>query len=191
MCRSIFFALPFMGLILFLSLPGIVRSAEAGTYKYQSRFFTISYDNPDQLKKFARKVQPDALTSTLNKVFLGDSNNSNGTNLDRFIDRLFQRIQIILDMPMPKLHVGIELHWDQQEISEAYRQTMGTGTDSQAFYSQATNTIHLQVEKLSIGILAHEMAHAILDHFFVIRPPPKISEMLCQYVDKEISSGNF
>jgi hypothetical protein len=42
-----------------------------------------------------------------------------------------------------------------------------------------------------MGILAHEMGHAVIDHYFVIKPPPKIAELLCHYVDTEISARNF
>ena len=42
-----------------------------------------------------------------------------------------------------------------------------------------------------LSTLAHEMGHAVIDHYFVIRPPSKVAEMLCEYVDKEISSQPF
>jgi len=36
---------------------------------------------------------------------------------------------------------------------------------------------------LNENILAHEMGHCIIDHYFVILPPRKIQEMLAVYVD--------
>ena len=36
--------------------------------------------------------------------------------------------------------------------------------------------------QLNENILVHEMAHCIIDHYFVILPPRKIQEMLAVYV---------
>jgi hypothetical protein len=33
------------------------------------------------------------------------------------------------------------------------------------------------------GILAHEMAHAIIDQFLTVRPPSATAEILARYVD--------
>jgi hypothetical protein len=127
----------------------------------------------------------------MNTIFLGEKLVSKDASLAEFLDTLFKRVQQILDMPLPVQRVHIRLLKDQEEISKVYASIMGKPTKSPAFYWKTTNTIYLQTKKLSIGILAHEMGHAVIDHYFVIRPPPKIAEMLTQYVDKEISSQAF
>jgi hypothetical protein len=48
----------------------------------------------------------------------------------------------------------------------------------------------ITAEDFRVGMLGHEMGHCILDHYFAIQPPTKIAEMLCHYVDREISSGS-
>jgi hypothetical protein len=93
-------------------------------------------------------------------------------------------------MPLPRSKIRIKLHQNQKELSKTIAGITGNATDAPAFYWQKTKTIHLQTEKLSIGILAHEMAHAVVDDFFVIQPPPKIKELLSQFVDREISTEN-
>jgi STE24 endopeptidase len=35
-------------------------------------------------------------------------------------------------------------------------------------------------------VIAHEMGHAAIDHYFAIKPPEKIAEMLAQYVDMHL-----
>jgi hypothetical protein len=40
------------------------------------------------------------------------------------------------------------------------------------------NTIYLNVDDLHEELLAHEMAHAIIDHYLLVRPPPATAEIL-------------
>jgi len=107
------------------------------------------------------------------------------------VDQLFQRVQILLNMPQPRLKIHIQIYQDQEELSEVYEMITGKPTKMPAFYLKKTNTIYLQKEKLSTGILAHEMAHAIISHYPGVYPDREITESLCQYIDKEISMRGF
>ena len=181
-----------------------VKCAASQERFYQTKLATIYYNKEEQLEEFAKKIRPGSLTRVLNKIFLGKNAKCSDGELGESVDTLFRRVQLALDMRQPKLRVNIRLHANQKSLHRAYVDIIGgssaeavgqTGrknsTGPIAFYRKETNTIHLQPEKLTIGVLAHEMGHATIDHYFVIRPPPKIAEMLCQYVDKEISADNF
>ena len=163
----------------------------AEEYFSPSKRIIIEYQDRRQLERFARKIRPGAFTRTLNRIFLGSGGVSSTGDVGELADRLFKRVQLILDMPQPKLKVRIRIHPNQERLSRAYARIMGSKTKAPAFYWKKTNVIHVQTKRLSMGILAHEMGHAVIDHYFIIRPPPKIAEMLCGYVDKEISAGNF
>lgn len=161
--------------------------AYAGDYVCKTRLTTIHYSKPDQLKVFAKKIQPGPLTRAINKIFLVRDGKLPTEKLGRDVDRLFQRVQMALEMPKPDARVHIRLYQNQEELSEVFAKITGKPTKTPAFYWKETNTIYVQTEKISIGILAHEMGHVIIDHYFIIRPPSKICEMLCQYVDRQIS----
>lgn len=178
------------------------REASAHEFVYQTKLAEINYYHPYQLEEFAKKIRPRAFNRMLNKIFTGEDAISNNATLDDFVDTLFEKVQEVLDMPQPRLKVTIKLLKDRKDLSEAYAHSMGSAKGSTlrtktyrkapiAFYWEKTNTIYLQMEGLSIGILAHEMAHAVIDHYFVVRLPCRIAEMLCQYVDRQISSGSF
>ena len=174
-----------------LGLIMVISAGEARADEYRSRLVTIEHDGPGQLAAFAEKIRPGAVTKALSQVLLGSGGRSSGGEMEPLVDELFMRVQQILDMPMPKLRVDIRLFRNQRILSAECERLTGKPTDAPAFYFKGKNTIHLHMERLSIGILAHEMAHCIMDHYFVIQPPPKISEMLCQYVDREVSGGRF
>ena len=44
----------------------------------------------------------------------------------------------------------------------------------------------MDLTQLRVGILAHEMAHAVIDHYFGVKPPKATAEILAQYVDAHI-----
>ena len=175
--------------VLFLVLCS--PDAFAEEHLFHSKLVTIRYNDYQLLEEFEKKIRPGSFARAMNTIFLGEKLVSKDASLAEFLDTLFKRVQQILDMPLPTRRVHIRLLRDQEEISKVYASIMGKPTKSPAFYWKTTNTIYLQTKKLSIGILAHEMGHAVIDHYFVIRPPPKIAEMLTQYVDKEISSQTF
>ena len=37
------------------------------------------------------------------------------------------------------------------------------------------------------GMLAHEMAHSIIDHYLTVRPPKRSAEILARFVDKHLA----
>ena len=168
-------------------------SAEAlgKQHTYKSKLVTIQYNDKNLLQEFEDKIRPSSFSYALNTIFLGESGASKDASLGEFVDRLFKRVQQILDMPLPSLRVKIQLLKDQKDVSWTWASITGKPTKAPAFYWKKTNTIYLQPKELSTGILAHEMGHAVIDHYFVIRPPSKVAEMLCEYVDKEISSQPF
>ena len=173
-------------LLVFLQFlaPGQSRAADL---VLQTKYCTIHYSQPSQLESFAARIRAGAVNRTLNQVFGGMGGSSSQADLAEFVDSLFKRVQLILDMPMPKLRVEIQIHRDEREVAQAFRQITGGSSNAPSFYWKSTNTIHTQPESLTVGMLAHEMGHCIIDHYFAIQPPTKIAEMLCQYVDMEVS----
>ncbi|MEW6666394.1 MAG: hypothetical protein AB1512_14385 [Thermodesulfobacteriota bacterium] len=180
-----------IGLIVALSWAAWGTEAFPQEGVQETRFASIQYQNPGQLEELARKIQPSALTLSLNQILLGPGKSQTEARAGRYVDQLFQRVQVILEMPKPDLRVKIKIYRNQDELSEAFAGITGRSTQSPAFYWRETNTIYVHLEKISTGILAHEMAHAVIGHYFIVSPPEKIAELLCQYVDKEVSRGNF
>lgn len=125
---------------------------------------------------------------------LGESCTSQCVSLDEFLNRLSKRVQLFLDMPPSRMKIRIKLHEDLKELSWAYATKGGDASKYNkvhAFYEPNTETIHLQTKNLSIEILAHEMAHAVIDHYFSIQIPRGVGELLSQHVEKEIVKEGF
>lgn len=163
--------------------------AENQTVDYGN--ITVIYRDQNQLNKFAEMIQPGAFGQSLSSIFGGGGGSGAGTDLGRYLPSLLQRVQMVLDMPVPRMKIIIKIFDDQRGLSQAAVALMGIRLSEPGFYWHATKTIHVELGELNIGILAHEMGHAVIDHFLAVKPPRKIAEMLCQYVDKEITEGRY
>ena len=77
----------------------------------------------------------------------------------------------------------VKIFANQEALSSEYAVLFGKGFPERAFYLHETGTLYLSLEDLTIGMLAHEMAHVIMSHYFVIPPPPRLQEILSGYAE--------
>ena len=59
-----------------------------------------------------------------------------------------------------------------------------------AFYHQKTHTIYVRSDSVTEGVLAHEMAHAILDNYQAYTLSIRAQEIIAGYVEFEINKFN-
>jgi hypothetical protein len=114
-----------------------------------------------------------------------DGLDQNPANVVKRVDDIMWKVQSTLDMH-PDIHITIRLHPDHESIKAAFRQFTVTGNVPLAFYSHRRKTIFVNVEGVTDGVLAHEMAHAVINFYFPVPPPAKMQEILAQYVDLHI-----
>ena len=88
------------------------------------------------------------------------------------IDRVVERVATILGMWVRNLNLHIYLHSQPLEANKT------------AYYDIKTAAIHVYVENASDGVFAHEVAHAVINKYFVSPPPSQVQEILTRYVDK-------
>ncbi len=107
--------------------------------------------------------------------------------LTRELDNLFKEVSGILDMSLHYYHGNIKIYRDRQELQDVFRELFSQELEAEAFYFAEENAIFISAADITAGILAHEMAHAIINHFFVVMPPEKIQEVLAGYVEYHIN----
>lgn len=99
------------------------------------------------------------------------------------MDRLLKRVKEILDMWPEKMDLKIRIFKDRNALNSEYYRLFGTTPDYKSFYIFKYDTIYISEEDMSDSVVAHEMGHAVVDHYFSKIPPAKISELMAQYVD--------
>lgn len=167
---------------LCVSMP--VFCEEAGDWvTFNSGQLTIEYQNTVNLKAVAGKLGGRGLFS--NGLF-GSDRPSAATleeEVVRRLERLLERAEEILDMYPPKLKLTVKIFNEGSSLEDAYFRIFGARKSYEAFYVYQYGTIYTSAYGISDSVMIHEIAHAVVDNYFSTNPPPKVSELLAQYVD--------
>ena len=155
--------------------------------KVESKHFAVYY---------APSLDVFSLAESLNigpadKVMAGGASantfSSEEEGLADMIDTLFMRVCDILDMQLYSFQGNIKICKDFEQLNRIYnnlfdKELQGT----RSFYVYTLNTIYISPESFKREILGHEIAHAIISHYFVVQTPVKIQEVLASYVEYQL-----
>ncbi|MEW6601704.1 MAG: hypothetical protein AB1499_12105 [Nitrospirota bacterium] len=167
-----------ISLVYFLfDVPAPAHAGE-GLMAHESNCCTIQYSDAAHLSTFTQRIGGYKYTS----LGLDD----NPLNVRPRIDEIMGKVQSTLDMYPSDFHISIQLYPDHETVGKIFRQFSLTGNVPLAFYSNKTRTIYVNVDSVTTGVLAHEMAHAVINFYFEVPPPAKMQEILAQYVDLHI-----
>ncbi len=147
----------------------------------RTRLFRVEYQEKELLLQFNSRVVL-GLSNSLGRLRRQLSIEDEISNK---LDLIYGRVQEILDMHLPRNDVSIILLSNEQEVQQVYRSQYITQTGYIDFSSSAKNSIYIAIDKVNIRILAHELAHVVIHHFFQKRPPERVHELLAQYVERQ------
>ena len=148
----------------------------------QTRFLTIAYNNDKLLYDFSASLRKGGFSS----LFGRKNSLTMAENVTKKVDALVEKVAMILDMYPSNLQARIELLPTHSDVQALYRARYKKNTELIAFYSPKEKTIYVSVWDIKTQVLAHELAHAVLDHYFEVDPPVKIHELLAQYVESKL-----
>lgn len=157
--RALFLAA--LAIALVSSLPS--RAHAEKTFK--TRYTTVHYNDDKDLSDFIWRLGGKRFDITLERELASNR-----------IDRIIDRVQTILDMRPPSFQIDIYLKHGVLKYEKV------------ALFEYKTKSIQVAVEYASDGVFAHEVAHAVINQYFVTPPPSKIQEILAQYVDRHLWS---
>lgn len=150
----------------------------------KSDYFSIYIPRETDLKRIERKLRKRGYFHTWGKSY-----KSLDTAEERIafrMDALFNRVKEILDMRPRCPKLKIKIFTNKNELRDEYKRIFGGDEDIKSFYVHKNRTIYTSEDVFSDSVIAHEMGHAIVDHYFDTIPPPKIAEMLACYVDMHL-----
>jgi hypothetical protein len=183
-CNSVVVFLIAVTLFLPPALP-----AQETSKTYQTKYASISYIEEKDLHTFTRNTASGF-------GFLRESPERNPLLIRTQVDKIVETISSLLDMHPLNLRFGITLYRTQEEVSTAYyRASAGANAYNGqrmasaapiAFYFHRTRNIAVAIDNITDGILAHEIAHAVISAYFVVPPPARMQEILAQYIDKHL-----
>lgn len=101
-------------------------------------------------------------------------------------DLIFYKVQELLDMRPANLHLNVRIYRDQKDLDKVYMEIFDQENKFIAYYIFKINTLFASETKMSANVMAHEIAHCIVDHYFSVIPPKKVAEMIAQYADAHL-----
>ncbi len=163
--------------VLFLPSPLWAKEAE-------SRYITLVYSSQKQLEDFNDNVE---LGSKLGQFVRKKDVVTVEDEVLAKLDTILEKAETVLDMFPDNLRIKIVLLDDMEDVAEVYKQKYSEDVDHIAYYSLSEDTIYVSVDDARLHVMAHEMGHAIVDHYFDVRPPYTIHELLAQFTEKHIT----
>jgi hypothetical protein len=148
----------------------------------KTRYGTIHYGNEKLLRDFDGEVS----LRSLSYLTRGKKNETVGDEVVNKVDIIVGRVEAVLEMFPKNLSLTVTLLPSEKEVQRIYREKYGVDVDYIAFYSPKDETIYISVNDARLGVLAHEVAHAVIDHYFGVSPPAKIHEVLSQFVESHL-----
>ena len=160
----------------------------AGWRKIEAKYCTIFIGPDVDIKRLNSKIRIWLYGVRLKEGSYYDNMDKIEKELAQKFDKIFIKAEEILDMYPRKISLKSKVFKDQRGLSSEYLKIFNE-TDRErriSFYVHKFSTIYTSESNIRAGVLAHEMGHAISDHYFLIQAPEKIKEMLAQYVEEHL-----
>lgn len=169
--RKIFYFLVFLSVVLPL---------EAKTIK--SKYFDINFYGDVNLIEFLKKINVDFIN--LDDIF--NNKKSLDSLIAESIDNLYLEVSSILDIHIYSYRGTINIFHSKEDFDNAIYSLGINNSKLSSIFLPDNNTIYILENEFTLGMLAHEIAHAITCNYFITPPPEKVSEILSGYVEYSI-----
>ncbi len=149
--------------------------------KIEGKYFTVYYSPQIEIPSLLQKLN---ITSSDNLMVGRPINQELG--LAEMLDVLFLRAGDILDMHLYSFHGTIKISKDSFQMNNIYNYLFRKNETPRSFYVYDLNTIYTSAENFTRDIIGHEIAHAVISHYFVVQPSVKVQEVLAMYVEYQL-----
>ncbi len=152
-----------------------------GALVTKSQYFELYAPDDFSMEHLLNELKFEYFLS-LDAYFVGEIRDLNDL-LCRTIDAIFLEINDSLGLSVENYSGTIRFLKDHNELNRVFQDIFKVDFNERAFYFYEGNTIYISLEDITLGMLGHEMAHAIISHYFVVPPPKKLQEVLSGYVE--------
>jgi len=171
-------------LIIYLAA-SLLFTPNALAGKVESRY--ISANIPAGVDSYGILMKLNVMNLAGPDVSSGPGDADVGLILSETFDAIYIQVSDILDIHMYDFIINIEFTPTRQELKALVKEKMGLDVDMPSYYYFNENTIYLSYEDMTAGMMAHEIAHAIIARYFVVPPPETVQEILSGYVEYSIN----
>ena len=155
--------------------------------KIEGRYFVIYYSPRIDVLKLTQDLHITAADKILAGKSIGEDFSSE-PELARTADILYGLVSDMVDMHIYNFKGSIKICKDKAQMGRVYMGFFRKDIESYilAFYVNENSTIYISAEDFRREVLGHEIAHAIMNHYFVVSPPIKVQEILSKYIEYQL-----
>ncbi len=160
--------------------------AQDGFNTVKTAYITLDIEPSVDIESLSRRLDTRFIYLTTNAIKPSSETGQGALNYK--VDLIFRKVEELLDMYMypEEVNLKIVIYGNKQSLDSKYSQLYGAENTFEAFYAKEDKVIYVNAANILTTILAHEMAHYIIDEYFVINPPDKVQELLAGYVDEHL-----
>jgi len=154
---------------------------EEGWLSFQTAYLTVYYKPEVNLKRVLGRLSGRGLPSYSNiptYTLTGIE-----AKVAYRLDVIFMRVRDILGMYPDNAEIKIKIYKNRRDINTELSFFNQTDEACKSFYIYRLNTIYASEQDMTDSMIAHEMAHAVVDNYFSTTPPVKMAEILATNVD--------
>jgi hypothetical protein len=150
----------------------------------KTRYATVQYADTKLLYEFDEELY---VGRQLGRMLKGMRSVSRQDDIKNKIDLVVEKVEMVLDMFPERIHFTLVLLPSRKDVQRIYREKYSKKVDHIAYYSLKEKTIYIAVDDASLRVFSHEIGHMIVDHYFEVRPPYRIHEVLAQYAEEHVT----
>ena len=147
----------------------------------ESKYFKIYADRSFSISDFLYKIDFDY--SVRPESILYRDGGSLEDIIAKTIDGLYLEVSDILDIHVYSFKGLMNIMRGRKEVSSIFYKYYKREMPERGFYLPEKKTLYISSEDVTLGMLGHEIGHAIIGAYFVVPPPAKMQEVLCGYVE--------
>lgn len=168
--------------IILLLLTLIATQSSARALELSSRYATIQYESDDQLKKFNREL----LLGNISRLLRYKKSVTWQDEIKNKVDVIVERVIVVLDMRPDELRFKLVLLPTEEDVQRVFETKYNQKADYIAFYDPRDKAVYVSVNDIRTGVFAHELGHLIIDLYYGKTTPPKLHELMAQFVETHL-----
>ena len=153
-----------------------------GNEKVSGGYAKIFSEGSETMRLFNKRIKLDFLSSLLKSR--AEKDLSVESQISEKIDVIVERVEKILEMHPRNFSISLYILPRADKVRALYKKKYYRDVDFVAFYAPLEKAIYIAADEAKSTILAHEIAHAVIDQYFGVAAPAKIHEILAQYVEE-------
>jgi hypothetical protein len=159
-----------------------LQQADSGSWiTIRSSYFTIYLEPDVNLKRVYSRINTRGFyTGAGQRV---NSLASPEEKISYRMDILLERVKKVLDTYPAITNIEVKIFKSRKDLQDEFYKITKRRDFVKSFYIHGHKTIYVSEADISDSVIAHEMGHAVVDHYFQAVPSEKVGEMLATYVD--------